>query len=236
MEKYKERIDKIIASTGLMSRKEVKKAASQKRIALNGIIVTDCSAKATETDTLTLDKKTVTYTKYIYIMLNKPKGYVCSTDDPHSPIVNLLLSEQLQKAKLFSIGRLDKDTTGLVILTNDGTLTHNLLSPSKHVDKKYHYNCKSKLSDTDIEKLTDGITLEDGTHCKPAKLEPTGETDGYITISEGKYHQIKRMFAAVGNGITDLERVSIGGVKLDNTLKYAEYRHLTEAELAELIT
>lgn len=234
MEKYKERIDKIIASTGLMSRKEVKKAASHKRIALNGKTVTDCSVKATEKDNLTLDKKSITYNKYIYIMLNKPKGYVCSTDDPKSPIVNLLLSEQLQKAKLFSIGRLDKDTTGLVILTNDGALTHNLLSPSKHVDKKYYYCCKSELSGEDIKKLTDGITLEDGTQCKPARLEPAGETDGYITISEGKYHQIKRMFAAVGNGITDLERVSIGAVTLDNALKYAEYRHLTEDELAAL--
>lgn len=234
MEKYKERIDKIIASTGLMSRKEVKKAALKKRISLNGNIVTDCSLKVTETDTLTLDRKKVTYNKYIYIMLNKPKGYVCSTDDPKSPIVNLLLSEQLQKAKLFSIGRLDKDTTGLVILTNDGALTHNLLSPSKHVDKKYYYNCESKLSDPDIKHFADGITLEDGTPCKPAKLEPMGETDGYIIITEGKYHQIKRMFAAVGNKITALKRISIGNLKLDNTLKYAEYRYLTKAELDSL--
>lgn len=230
MEKYKERVDKIIASTGLLSRKEVKKAASRHRILLNGKPISDTSVKATEGDVLTLDGEQIEYKRHIYIMLNKPKGYVCSTDDPKSPIVNLLLSEQLQNLDLFSIGRLDKYTTGLVILTNDGVLAHNLLSPTKHVYKKYYFETKNPIEHNYAEAFKNGVTLEDGTLCRPATLEVLSENSGYITICEGKFHQIKRMFLSVGNEITELHRVSIGAITLDNALNYADFRHLTAQE------
>lgn len=234
MEKYNERIDKIIASTGIMSRKEVKKAAKEQRIALNGKFVKDCGTKATDKDLLTLDGKTVNYKKFVYVMLNKPIGYVCSTDDPSSPIVNELLGTDLQRLNLFSIGRLDKNTTGLVILTNDGELTHALLSPAKHVNKKYYFNTKLPLKEEYIKIFNDGVTLEDGTLCRPALLEPLTEKSGYITICEGKFHQIKRMFDSVGNKVVALERVSIGGLTLDKSLKYADFRLLTDEEITML--
>lgn len=234
MEKYKERIDKIIASTGIMSRRDVKKAAAKQRIHLNDAPVKDVSIKATEADTIMLDGKPIEYKRFIYVMMNKPKGYVCSTDDPSSPIVNVLLREQLQHLNLFSIGRLDKNTTGLVILTNDGVLAHDLISPSKHVYKKYYFETKRALEDGYAERFKSGITLEDGSLCRPAIYESTSENSGYLTICEGKFHQIKRMFLSLGNEITELHRVSIGAVSLDNTLKYADYRLLTEEEINSL--
>lgn len=234
MESYNERIDKIIASTGIMSRKEVKKAAKERRILLNGNVVKDCSEKAKDGDTLTLDSEIIEYKKFVYIMLNKPKGYVCSTDDPSSPIVNELLSPPLQKLDLFSIGRLDKNTTGLVILTNDGVLAHKLLSPAKHVDKKYYFETKLPIKSEYTDIFLKGVVLEDGTACRPAKLNITGEKCGTITIHEGKFHQIKRMFDAVGNKIVALERLSIGNVTLDKALNYADFRPLTEEETAAL--
>lgn len=234
MEAYKERIDKIIASTGIMSRKDVKKAAKERRILLNGSVVKDCAVKANSEDVLTLDGKPVEYKKYVYVMLNKPKGYVCSTDDPSSPIVNELLSPELQRLELFSIGRLDKNTTGLVILTNDGALTHRLLAPNKHVDKKYRFETKLPLKEEYVKIFAEGVVLEDGTICRSAKLSIEGNNNGVVIIHEGKFHQIKRMFEAVGNKITALERMSIGDVTLDKALKYGSFRHLTAEEEAAL--
>ncbi len=234
MESYNERIDKIIASTGIMSRKDAKKAAKEHRILLNGSVVKDCAAKAGNKDVLTLDGKIIKYNKFIYVMLNKPKGYVCSTDDPSSPIVNELLSDELQRLDLFSIGRLDKNTTGLVILTNDGVTAHKLLAPTKHVNKKYYFETKLPLKEEYKKVFFDGVVLEDGTVCKSALLELSGEKCGFITIHEGKFHQIKRMFDAVGNKITELERISIGTINLDKSLNYADFRLLTEEEILAL--
>ena len=234
MENYNERIDKIIASTGIMSRKEVKKAAKERRILLNGNVVKDCGVKAKGSDTLTLDGEIIKYKEFTYIMLNKPKGYVCSTDDPSSPIVNELLSPKLQRLELFSIGRLDKNTTGLVILTNDGALAHQLLSPAKHVSKTYIFETKLPLKEEYITSFKNGIILEDGTKCRPAILDILGENSGKVTIHEGKFHQIKRMFEAVGNKIVSLERLSIGTVTLDKALNYADFRDLTKEEISAL--
>lgn len=234
IKKYRERVDKVIASTGAMSRRDVKKAASKNRIRLNGVIVNDVSVKASDDDVLTLDGVRVEFKMFTYIMMNKPKGYVCSMDDPTSPTVNELLSDSLKRLRLFSIGRLDKNTTGLVILTNDGALAHSLLSPSRHVYKKYLFETKLPLQKEYAQIFEKGAVLEDGTVCRPAILETIDETHGYITVCEGKFHQIKRMFASVGNGIAELARVSIGGVALDKSLNYAEYRELTNDELAAL--
>lgn len=227
---YFERIDKIIASTGMMSRSDAKKAAKKGLVKLNGIIIKDCSTKASENDDLTVNGRSVRYKKYVYIMLNKPKGYVCSTDDPSSPIVNLLLNEELQRLNLFSIGRLDKNTTGLVILTNDGEIAHRIISPSGHIDKVYRVQTKFPIDRALSKNFLDGITLDDGYKCKSAVLDITDETKCTVTISEGKYHQIKRMFEAVGNKVVELNRVSIGKIVLDNRLNQGEYRVLTPDE------
>ncbi len=234
MEVYKERIDKIIASSGLLSRKDVKRAAQSKRITLNGCIIKDCSTKATVADILCLDGKPITYSKYIYIMMNKPKGYVCSTDDPKSPTVLDLLPEEYIKAQLFSIGRLDKNTTGLIILTNDGKLCHDLLSPSKHVNKTYRVSLKEPPKAEYKDAFSRGIKLDDGYVCKKADITFCEENNCIVTISEGKFHQIKRMFESLGNKVIDLERISIGDVILDIALKQAEFRHLTMHEISSL--
>ncbi len=234
MESYNERIDKIIASTGKLSRSEAKKAAKKGLIKVNGRTVKDCSLKITEDDTLTLNDEEIVYNKYIYIMLNKPKGYVCSTDDPSSPIVNILLSEDLQKLNLFSIGRLDKNTTGLVILTNDGETAHRIISPSKHVDKQYIAETAKEIIPEVIDVFKDGATLEDGYKCMPAVLEILSSHRCAITIREGKYHQIKRMFESVGNKVVELNRISIGGLLLDDGLKQGEYKFLSTADISAL--
>ncbi len=234
MEVYNERIDKIISSTGLLSRKDVKRAAQNRRISLNGQIIRDCSIKATNTDILCLDGTPIVYKKYIYIMMNKPKGYVCSTDDPKSPIVLELLPEEYKRAQLFSIGRLDKNTTGLIILTNDGKLCHDLLSPSKHISKTYSVTLKFPAEATYDKAFTEGVILDDGYICKPAKLISMNQHHCVLSISEGKYHQIKRMFESLGNKVVELERLSIGDIKLDNAMKQAEFRHLTNDEILSL--
>lgn len=227
---YFERIDKIIASTGMMSRSDAKKAAKKGLVKLNGIAIKDCSAKASDKDELTVNGKKIEYKKYVYIMLNKPKGYVCSTDDPSSPIVNLLLSEELQRLDLFSIGRLDKNTTGLVILTNDGETAHRIISPNRHVDKVYNVETKLPIDGDLCKAFFEGIILDDGYKCKSATLDIIDNAKCSVTISEGKYHQIKRMFEAVGNKVVELDRVSIGKIVLDNRLNQGEYRALTPEE------
>ncbi len=230
-EKFYERIDKIIASTGKMSRKDAKKAAKDGRITVNGKAVKDCSVKACEHDDVRLDGSQIIYRRWIYVMLNKPKGYVCSTDDPSSPIVNLLLSDELQNLDLFSIGRLDKNTTGLVILTNDGALTHKLLSPTKHVEKEYTVSTEKTISTNTVDVFEEGATLEDGYKCLPASLKISGANTATIIIREGKYHQIKRMFESVGNKVTKLERIRIGNLKLDFGLKQGEFKILSDEEI-----
>ncbi len=234
MEKYCERIDKIISSTGKASRSEVKKAAKNGLVKLNGVTIKDCSKKATDADVLAFNGETIVYKKYIYIMLNKPKGYVCSTDDPTSPIVNELLSEEFQKLNLFSIGRLDKNTTGLVILTNDGTLAHRVISPSSNISKMYVAETKFDITSESIEAFFAGIILEDGYKCLPAKLELLSSNKCVVTIREGKYHQIKRMFEALCNKVVNLERISIGNLSLDTRLKQGDFRLLEDHEIAAL--
>lgn len=234
MGNYSERIDKIIASTGKLSRSETKKAAKKGSITVNGKAIKDCSAKISNNDVLMLNGEQIFYRKFIYVMLNKPKGYVCSTDDPSSPIVNLLLTPELQKLNLFSVGRLDKNTTGLVILTNDGDLAHRLISPAKHVSKVYIATTLHRISQDTINKFKDGVVLEDGYKCMPATLEELENTVCRVTIKEGKYHQIKRMFEAEGNKVLELNRVSIGGLQLDKGLKLGNFRLLDDSEVHAL--
>lgn len=229
------RIDKFLSVMGIASRSESLRAARNGKITVDGII---CKRVDTHIDpnvnVVTYEGETIIYREYTYIMLNKPAGYISSTDDPREKTVLELLPETLQRQKLFPCGRLDKDTVGLLILTNDGALAHRLLSPKHHAEKVYYFKCVQKLSD--IDKLERGIKLDDGYITLPAKVDVLSANDGYIMLTEGKYHQIKRMFEAVGNKITFLRRVRFGGVELDENLKLGEWRYLTEDEINILKT
>jgi 16S rRNA pseudouridine516 synthase len=225
----KERIDKIFSESNILTRSQTKQAAKQGRIAVNGVVVKDASQKAGEGDDITLDGNPVMRRKYFYLMLNQPAGYVCSTDDPSSPTVLELIDKKDLPAGLFPAGRLDKDTVGFVFLTNDGMLAHNLLSPKKHVEKVYFFRCKNPLSAEDIFNLENGVVIN-GVMTKKAKVEYT-DRQGTITLTEGRYHQIKRMFICVGNEITYLRRITFGGISLDEGLSEGQYRHLTVEEV-----
>lgn len=228
------RLDKLLSHTGYGSRKEVKELIRKGFVSVNGDIILDDDFKVDENnDEVIIADNTVSYDKFIYIMLNKPDGYVSATFDSHDPIV-LDLIDGYEKRKLFPVGRLDKDTVGLLLITNDGDLAHRMLSPKKHVDKRYYLKFDGDLTDKKISKFSEGITLDDGYLCMPASYEKLGENEGILTIKEGKYHQVKRMLEALGCSVTYLKRISFGPLELDKDLEEGKYRFLTEEELKML--
>ncbi|MBQ8697187.1 MAG: rRNA pseudouridine synthase [Clostridia bacterium] len=225
------RIDKLLTHEGIASRKEAGRLAKSGRITVNGVPVRSADTHIDpEKDTVCVNGTPVIYKQYIYIMLNKPAGYVSATEDGKLPTVLELLPDDLQDRGLFPCGRLDKDTLGLMILTNDGDSAHRRLSPKHHAEKSYAFECKLALEH--LEELEKGATLEDGYVTLPSKIEQTGEKSGIITLTEGKYHQIKRMFASVGNKITYLERITFAGIELDRSLERGQWRYLSAAEEA----
>ena len=172
---------------------------------------------------------------FVYIMMNKPDGLLSATTDKRQKTVVDLLPEHLRKRGLFPVGRLDKDTVGLILLTDDGPLGHELLSPKKHVDKVYLAHVDGTIVREDVERLAQGMVLEDGLHCLPAGLEPLGDgSQCLVTLREGKYHQVKRMLAACGKPVTALKRLSMGPLLLDETLEPGQWRFLSRKELEEL--
>lgn len=227
------RLDKLLAHKGYGSRKEVKEYIRKGYISVNGSFVYDDDFKVNEQEDeiLFLDEE-VHYERLVYFLLNKPAGYVSATYDAQDPIVIDLIREY-QKG-IFPVGRLDKDTTGLLLITNDGKLAHNLLSPTKHVDKTYELTFDGLFKEEFFSQFQNGIQLEDGYMCLPAKVVIDSKCHGYITIQEGKYHQVKRMFQAVGLEITSLKRISFGSLDLPEDLKEGEYRALTAEELQKL--
>ncbi|MBQ8388471.1 MAG: rRNA pseudouridine synthase [Clostridia bacterium] len=228
------RLDKFFSTTGTLTRSEATRAIRGKRVTVNGMAAQKADMKIDpDLDVITLDGQRVTYQRYTYVMLNKPKGYVSATDDSRLPTVLDLLPEKYKRLGLFPCGRLDRDTTGLMLLTDDGELAHFLLSPVSHVPKTYAYESASPLTAADAERLENGVDIGEKTLTKPAHLEYDGKS-GRITLAEGRYHQIKRMFEAVGNKITELERVTLGPLSLDPALERGEWRELTEQEIAEL--
>lgn len=225
------RLDKLIAHSGYGSRKEVKELIRKGYVLVNGEIITDDDFKVDEEkDIISIADNTITYESKIYIMLNKPDGYISATYDRYDPIV-LDLIDGYQNRRLFSVGRLDKDTVGLLLITNDGSLAHKLLSPKSHVDKIYYLKYDGLFTKKAHELFETGVILDDGYKCMPAKFIELGENEGNIIIKEGKFHQVKRMMQAVGCEVTYLKRIEFGGIKLDETLKEGEYRHLTNEEL-----
>lgn len=226
------RLDKFFTHAGLLSRKECAAAAKRGRISVNGKVVSDPAVHINENeDAVTFDGVPVGYSKYVYIMLNKPKGYVSSSDEPGEHTVLELLPENIVKCNVFPSGRLDKDTTGLMIITNDGASSHRALAPKSHVEKSYAYECADPLTDEDVRKMGEGITLADGYTTMPCGIVKETDKSGVITLKEGKYHQIKRMFGACGNKITSLKRLTFGDISLDGELEEGAFRYLTDDEI-----
>ena len=225
------RIDKFLSETGTLTRKESSKAAKTGRITVNGEVV-----KATdrhidpEKDVIALDGNVIGYKKFVYIIMNKPQGYVSATDDPKEQTVLDLLPEKEQRLGLFPCGRLDKNTTGLIMLTNDGVLSHKLLAPKTHVEKEYYFEVKFPLSDKDIEELEKGVDIG-GYMTAPCKVIRKGQKSANIILTEGKYHQIKLMLGAVHNQVTLLQRVRFDSLVLDtDALPEGKWRYLTDEE------
>ena len=233
------RLDKFLSEMGIASRKETKEYAKKGRIKVNDAIVKSSDYKIdTDKDIVTFDGRTIAYEQFEYYMLNKPAGVVSATvDNNDRTVIDLIDSER--KKDLFPVGRLDKDTVGLLIITNDGELAHSLLSPVKHIDKKYFARVEGIITEEHIKRFKEGLKLKDGTLTKPAQLEiiksGNDKSDNIseveITICEGKYHQIKRMIACVGGKVIYLKRLSMGSLKLDENLREGEYRRLTEDEI-----
>lgn len=229
------RLDKFLANSGVGSRKEVKEYIKKYRIKVNGTIIKIPDIKINEEkDIIEFDNKIIKYKKYVYIMLNKPKNVITATEDKYHKTV-LDLVKGYETYKLFPVGRLDIDTEGFILLTNDGNLAHNLLSPKKDKLKKYYVELENIISDEEIKRVENGVYIDNDYLTKKSKIEKLDKKSLYIYISEGKFHQVKKMFLAVNNKVNYLKRVEISGLKLDENLKLGDYRELTEEELRLLI-
>ncbi|HEL6660693.1 TPA: rRNA pseudouridine synthase, partial [Listeria monocytogenes] len=227
------RLDKLLSHTGFGSRKEVKPLLKSGAVVVNGTIQKDSKTQVNpDKDQITVHGTPVVYQEFVYFMLHKPQNVVSATEDNVSETVIDLLAQEDTLTDPFPVGRLDKDTEGLLIITNDGTLAHNLLSPKKHIDKTYYAKIDGDVTAADVEAFAAGIELDDGYTCKPASLEIITPNEINVTIQEGKFHQVKRMFAARGKTVSYLKRISMGNLQLDESLELGEYRPLTEAELA----
>lgn len=231
-----ERVDKLLASTGRWSRKEVKELIRQGRVLADERAVRKPEEKLDpETVCLTVDGQAADCSPFVYVMLYKPEGVLSATEDSRQSTVLDLLPPELRRRGLFPVGRLDKDTTGLLLLTDDGGLAHRLLSPKKHIDKVYLARVEGRINQEDIRALGEGMTLGDGLHCLPAGLEPLGDgSECLVTLREGKYHQVKRMLAARGKPVLALHRLSMGPLTLDQELKPGQWRFLSKDERAKL--
>ena len=234
----KQRLDKIIASTGKFSRREVKLLVRQGRVLVDGAPARSGEDKLDpQAVEITVNGETLCYRKFTWVMLNKPAGYLSATEDGRGPTVLDLLPPELKKQGLFPVGRLDKDTEGLLLLTNEGGLAHDLLSPRHHVDKVYYTRVAGRLTEADCQTFASGMTLDDGLVCQPAGLKilrAGQESEAHVTLREGKFHQVKRMLAFRGKPVLYLERVRMGNLPLDPSLSRGDYRFLTPEELESL--
>ena len=233
-----QRLDKLIASQGRFSRREVQELIKNGAVKVNGITVRDRGAKSDdEKDIICVNGEQLDFQRFVYIMLNKPKGVVSATNDKNEKTVIDLVPKEFKGRNLFPAGRLDITTTGFVLVTDDGDFAHRILSPKNHIEKTYEARLAESVTEGQLEAVRNGIGLKDGTKCLPAKV--TVLADGEkpvveIKICEGKYHQIKRMFAAAGNGVIELKRTQMGGLTLDPNLKEGECRLLDAHEVQKI--
>ena len=236
------RLDKFLSHTGFGSRKEVKELLKKGYVTVNGEIIKQAKIAILEDkDIVCVNGQPVVYQQFFYYMLNKPTGVISATSDTQQKTVLDLLKKEDYHEDLFPVGRLDKDTVGLLLLTNDGNLAHRLLSPKNHVLKTYFARVEGIVTDADQKLFTEGIVLKNGEKCQSAELlllkidETKQQTEIQVKIMEGKYHQVKRMIAAVGKKVIYLQRISMGSLQLDTNLELGEYRPLTENELSTLL-
>ena len=229
-----ERLDKIIAACGAASRREVKTLVRQGRVKVNGALVSSAEMKVDEeTAVIMVDGVALQYEKFVYVLLHKPAGVLSATEDKRQETVLDLLPETYRKRGLAPVGRLDKDTEGLLLLTDDGELTHRLLSPKYHVDKVYYARVEGTPDESDRAAFAEGISLSDFT-CLPAELTLMGEGECCVTVREGKFHQVKRMLASRGKPVTYLKRLSMGPLQLDESLSVGQWRLLEKEEVLTL--
>lgn len=224
------RLDKLVSDLYKITRKQAKSDIAAGNITVNGSVTKKSSEHFSVADTVTRNGVVGIYQKFVYIMMNKPKGVISATSDKSAKTAVDLLTENMRQRDLFVAGRLDKYTTGFLLLTNDGEFAHNILSPKKHIAKTYVATLREPVKQSDITAFAAGIKLSDFI-CKPARLEIVEKSVAKITIAEGKFHQIKRMFEAVGNEVVELHRSKMGGLELDPSLKSGEARYITAEEL-----
>ena len=230
-----ERLDKVIANRGVASRREVKALVRQGRVLVDGVPAAAPDMKvAAETAVITVDGMTLGSERHIYLLLHKPAGVLTATEDKRQPTVLDLIPQEWRRRDLAPVGRLDKDTEGLLLLTDDGELTHRLLSPKYHVDKVYYARVEGVPDAADAAAFAEGLLLGDGLQCLPAKLEPLGGGECLVTLREGKFHQVKRMLASRGKPVQYLKRLAMGPLRLEPELAAGQCRLLTEEELFAL--
>lgn len=235
------RLDKMLSNCGIGSRREIKEYIKYGRIKIDEKVALKSDTKIdTSINDIFVDGKKIIYKKFIYVVMNKPQGVISATEDRKERTVIDILPDKYKNIDLFPVGRLDKDTVGLLILTNDGKFAHDTLSPKKHICKKYFATVLGIVDKDDIDIFSNGVDLGGGEICKSAKLEicniKDGKTDVYVEILEGKFHQIKRMFNSVGKKVIFLKRVQFGGFKLDENLEEGNVRELTEEEFKSVFT
>ena len=229
-----ERLDKVISSQTNYSRKDVKELIKKKKVMVNNNIVFKSDLKVDELrDEIIVNNEKIIIKKNIYLILNKPKGYVSATKDNFDKTVLDFVPLEFKKRNIFPAGRLDKDTTGMMILTDDGVFAHDILAPKKHIKKVYKVTIDKEITDEMIKGFLDGVMLNDGM-CKTAKLEKIKKNIGIVTLTEGRYHQIKRMFACFKANVIELERIGMGEMMLPKDLQLGEIRELTSDELLKI--
>ncbi len=230
-----ERLDKVISTQTSYSRKDIKRMARAGEILLNGEICKNSDVKIDpDKDVITVCGEKIGYKKYVYYMMNKPKGVLSASNDKNATTVVDILPEEYKRKNLFPAGRLDKDTTGLLIITDDGDFAHRMLSPNKKVYKHYIATLDKKLDDSVKSKFENGIVLADGTVCQKAYFEKLGDNKALVKICEGKFHQVKKMFLSCSYTVLELERVRIGTLRLDSKLQPSQVRELTESEILQI--
>ncbi len=229
------RLDKLIAGAGKATRSEAKKLIRAGRVTVDGRTVTDPAAHCDPASEIALDGERARWQEYLYLMLNKPAGYLSVTEDPKAPTVMELLPPEMRRRNLSPAGRLDKDSEGLLLLTSDGDFCHRVISPKSGIEKEYYIEVDRPFPEGAEELFLSGAVLEDGERCLPARLEPSEDRrSARVFLHEGKYHQVKRMAIAAGTRVKRLRRLSIGGVRLDEALAPGQFRPLTEPERRKL--